>query len=261
MTRCRERPCALSRSGEARAQRRARDVREAALRASVIFRQSGSPRRDAMLVLLVDDHALFRSGMRLLLSDLDETVDFVEAASVEEVPPAGRRPELVLLDLNLRGASGLCAFARIRALLPESTVVALSGEEDPALIREVIEGGASGFIPKASTPEVLIGALRLVLAGGVYLPPAVLERRAGVPATAVSAGTSLDVLTARQLDALMLAVRGRSNKQIARELGLSEGTVKQHLSAAFRVLGVSNRTEAVYATAELRLAPATRHGC
>jgi DNA-binding NarL/FixJ family response regulator len=99
-----------------------------------------------------------------------------------------------------------------------------------------------------------------VLAGGVYLPPAVLERRAGAPAAA-SAGTALDALTARQLDALMLAVRGKSNKQIARELDLSEGTVKQHLSAAFRVLGVSNRTEAVYATAEIRLAPAARHGC
>ncbi|MFN9772878.1 MAG: response regulator [Burkholderiales bacterium] len=213
-----------------------------------------------MLVLLIDDHALFRSGMRLLLSDLDETIDFVEAASVEEVSSAARRPDLVLLDLNLRGVSGMTAFARIRALLPESTVVALSGEEDPSLIREVIEDGASGFIPKASTPEVMIGALRLVLAGGVYLPPAVLERRAGAPAAA-SAGTALDALTARQLDALMLAVRGKSNKQIARELDLSEGTVKQHLSAAFRVLGVSNRTEAVYATAEIRLAPAARHGC
>jgi DNA-binding NarL/FixJ family response regulator len=213
-----------------------------------------------MLVLLVDDHALFRSGMRLLLSDLDETVDFVEATSVEEVPPGARRPDLVLLDLNLRGVSGMSAFARIRTLLPESTIVALSGEEDPSLIREVIEDGASGFIPKASTPEVMIGALRLVLAGGVYLPPAVLDRRAGAPAPA-SAGTALDALTARQLDALMLAVRGKSNKQIARELDLSEGTVKQHLSAAFRVLGVSNRTEAVYATAEMRLAPAARHGC
>jgi DNA-binding NarL/FixJ family response regulator len=213
-----------------------------------------------MLVLLVDDHALFRSGMRLLLSDLDETVDFVKAASVEEVPRAARRPDLVLRDLNRRGVGGMTAIARIRALLPESTVVALSGEEDPSLIREVVEDGASGFIPKASTPEAMIGARRRVLSGGVYLSPAVLGRRAGGPAAA-SAGIALDALTARQLDALMLAVRGKSNEQIARELDLSEGAVKQHLSAAFRVLGVSNRTEAVYATAEIRLAPAARHGC
>ena len=215
-----------------------------------------------MLVLLVDDHALFRSGMRMLLSDLDESVDFVEAASVEEIG-ADLRPDLVLLDLNLRGVSGAGAFARVRELLPEATVVALSGEEDPVLIRGVIEDGAAGFIPKASTPGVMIGALRLVLAGGVYLPPAVLG--APSPSTARAGrepdrGDALSALTPRQLDALLLAVRGKSNKRIARELDLSEGTVKQHLSAAFRVLGVSNRTEAVYATAELGLAPIARHG-
>jgi DNA-binding NarL/FixJ family response regulator len=215
-----------------------------------------------MNVLLVDDHALFRSGLKLLLSDLDESVVFAEACAVEEVDHLAAPPDLVLLDLNLRGASGLAAIHHALRRLPDASIVALSGEEDPQLIREVIEAGAAGFIPKASTPEVMIGALRLVLAGGTYLPRSVLgapERVAADPSRA-RRERLLAGLTQRQLDALMLAVRGKSNKLIARELGLSEGTIKQHLSAAFRVLDVANRTEAVYAAAELGLSAAPVHG-
>lgn len=216
-----------------------------------------------MKILLVDDHALFRAGLRLLLSDLDESIVFVEAASVEDVAAAPTDADLVLLDLTLRGTSGQAALERIAELMPGATVVALSGEEDPRLIRRVIEAGAAGFIPKSSTPKVMIGALKLVLAGGVYLPPDVL-RAVDAPAGNGPAGRSSvdsaerdrvrEALTSRQFDIVMRAVRGKSNKLIARELGLSEGTVKQHLSAAFRVLGVSNRTEAVFVTAELGLA-------
>ena len=125
---------------------------------------------------------------------------------------------------------------------------------DPALVRQAIDLGASGFIPKASMPAVLISALRLILAGGIYLPAQLLMRRQqnlsnrDNPASAAELKLS-EQLTGRQFDALMLAVKGKSNKQIARELGVSEGTIKQHLSTAFRLLGVSNRTEAVYAVA------------
>ena len=127
-----------------------------------------------MNVLIVDDHALFRSGLKLLLSGLSDDARFDEVASVEEALAAGVAPDLVLLDLNLRGVSGLDAMARMREALPDASIVVLSGEEDPGLIRAAIEAGASGFIPKASTAEVMIGALRLVLAGGIYLPPLVL---------------------------------------------------------------------------------------
>ncbi|MEI7444271.1 MAG: response regulator transcription factor [Burkholderiales bacterium] len=234
-----------------------------------------------MKLLLVDDHSLFRSGLRLLLSDLDDSVSFDEAGSVEELPVDLAAPDLVLLDLNLRGVSGRPALERLRERLPDAPIVALSGEEDPELIRCVIEDGASGFIPKASTPAVMIGALRLVLAGGIYLPPAVLRAAPSMPPAVPPASHPADRaepgpsahptgtrppmpfvagLTGRQQDVLMLAVRGKSNKQIAREFDLSEGTVKQHLSAAFRVLGVSNRTEAVYAVAELGTGGWPRHG-
>lgn len=217
-----------------------------------------------MKLLLVDDHSLFRSGLRLLLSDLDDSVSFDEAGSVEELPTDLPAPDLVLLDLNLRGVSGRPALGRLRERLPDPPIVALSGEEDPELIRCVIEDGASGFIPKASTPAVMIGALRLVLAGGIYLPPAVLRAAPPMPPLPVVVARppmpAVSGLTGRQQDVLMLAVRGKSNKQIAREFDLSEGTVKQHLSAAFRVLGVSNRTEAVYAVAELGTGGWPRHG-
>jgi DNA-binding NarL/FixJ family response regulator len=212
-------------------------------------------------LLVVDDHALFRGGMRLLLADLGVSARVLEADSVEAAVAMDERPDLVLLDLYLCGLSGQPALAMIRERMPDATVVALSGEEDPRLIRATIEEGASGFIPKTSTPGVMIGALRLVLAGGVYLPPQVLRADAA-PAIAagcapVASASVLESLTPRQLDALMLAIHGKSNKAIARDLGVSQGTVKQHLSAAFRVLGVENRTQAVFAAARLGLAGPT----
>lgn len=219
-----------------------------------------------MRMLLIDDHSLFRNGLKFLLSDLDAQLEFVEADGVHGFAPADQTSpvDLALLDLHLPGASGVDALSALRALLPDTTVVIVTGDEDPTLIRDCIDAGAAGFIPKSSTPQVLISALRLVLAGGTYLPPHVLGN--GGPALMPNgrltngngngpqeAATPVDRLTGRQFDVLMLAIRGKSNKMIARELDLSEGTVKQHLSAAFRTLGVNNRTEAVFAAAELGL--------
>jgi DNA-binding NarL/FixJ family response regulator len=134
----------------------------------------------------------------------------------------------------------------------------LSGEEDPRQVRRAIDAGAAGFIPKSSTPEVLLSALRLVLADGVYLPAVALKGiAAGGTEAPVSADRIGDSLSERQIDVLRKAVQGKANKVIARELSISEGTVKAHLSAAFRALGVHNRTEAVYAAARsgLQLKP------
>lgn len=223
-----------------------------------------------MRMLLIDDHTLFRNGLKFLLSDLDAQLEFVEADGIRGIAPDdGASPiDLALLDLHLPGASGVDALAALRALLPDTTVVIVTGDEDPMLIRDCIDAGAAGFIPKSSTPQVLITALRLVLAGGTYLPPHVLGASPqvapslpnGRPDNGNGNGngqreptTPVDRLTGRQFDVLMLAIRGKSNKVIARELDLSEGTVKQHLSAAFRTLGVNNRTEAVFVAAELGL--------
>jgi DNA-binding NarL/FixJ family response regulator len=212
-------------------------------------------------ILVVDDHALFREGLKFLLRDLDDHVVVSEAADCAQA--VARHAEtfgLILLDLHMPGVAGLDALAAIKSVFDATRVVVLSGEEDPRQVRGAIEAGAAGFIPKSSTPEVMLGALRLVLAGGVYLPPQALRNLTEPPHDAPAVGPTarervVAGLTERQLDVLHLAVEGKPNKVIARELGLAEGTVKAHLSAAFRALAVANRTEAVFAAARLGIWP------
>lgn len=215
-----------------------------------------------MNVLLIDDHALFRSGMRYLLAELDRAIDVLEAGSVAQARAyVGRPVDLVLLDLQMPDASGDSAIGEIRAAFEQATLVVVSGEDAPALVRRAIELGASGFVPKSSSPTLLPHVLRLVLAGGVYLPPHVLRDRALAAAPAGGATVPrLDGLSERQTEVLMHVLRGRSNKVIAREMAVSESTVKAHLTVAYRVLGVGNRTEAVYAAARMGLnqTPPTR---
>ncbi len=218
-----------------------------------------------MQILLIDDHALFRSGLKFLLSDLDETLVFSEASDLKEIEQKSNSQfDLILLDWNLPGLQGESTLIRVRELYSEATIVILSGEEDPNLVRKAIDLGASGFVPKSSLPVVMVSALRLVLAGGIYLPAELLYQKNTRPVvipqvnpiipngqTESITHNPLAFLSERQKRALMLAVKGKSNKEISREIDVSEGTVKQHLSTAFRMLGVSNRTEAVYAVADL----------
>jgi DNA-binding NarL/FixJ family response regulator len=212
-----------------------------------------------MNVLLVDDHILFRRGLRHLLSDLDESIRFLEADGVADLQNLQTATvDLILLDLGLKGPSGLSALQLVTEQIPDRSIVVLSSEEEPRLIKSCINQGASGFIPKSSTPEILVHALKLVIAGGIYLPTDVLRPPAqDKPDPANAASPTLDDLniTPRQQAALMLAVQGKSNKLIARELSISEGTVKLHLTAAFKALDVKNRTEAVYAAANLGILP------
>jgi DNA-binding NarL/FixJ family response regulator len=208
-----------------------------------------------MNVLVVDDHALFREGLKFLLRELDASLVVDEAgdcaAALERV--SARRYDLVLLDLNLPGLRGMDALAALRGAVPGAPTVVLSGEDDPQLVRNAIKAGAMGFIPKSSTREVLIQALRLVFAGGVYLPPAALDTHtAAAPPSGEPGGGRLG-LTPRQMDVLRCVIQGKPNKSIARELEISEGTVKAHLSAVMQALSARNRTEAVYAAAKMGL--------
>ena len=206
-----------------------------------------------MRILIVDDHALFRQGLRFLLRDLDAQLQIAEAGDCEQaLALAAEAFDVVLLDLHMPGVAGLAALDAVRQGFEASRIVVLSGEEDPRQIRRAIDAGAVGFIPKSSTPEVLLSALRLVLADGIYLPTVALkgvDEPASGASSAISGERLKDALSERQVDVLRKAVQGKANKVIARELGISEGTVKAHLSAAFRALGVHNRTEAVYAAA------------
>jgi DNA-binding NarL/FixJ family response regulator len=201
-------------------------------------------------VLLVDDHAMFRQGLRYILSDLHDSITFSEAKNCATALeyPTSYSPDLILLDLNLPDSKHLEALSRIKDRFEEACLVIVSGYDDPALIRQSIEEGAGGFVPKASTSEILVAALRLVLAGGTYLPENTLYSL-GTPNFLPDQSSTVHALSKRQIQVLRGAIQGKSNKIIAREIQIAEGTVKSHLSAAYRIIGVSNRTEAVYMAA------------
>lgn len=209
-----------------------------------------------MRVLLVDDHVIFRQGLKFLLSDLAKGLQFAEAGTGAQALAAIAEgaPNLILLDLNMPGTDGLETLRAVLDAAPSVPVAILSGEEDPALIRAAIDAGASGFVSKTSNSDILVAALKLILDGGIYLPASAL--RGGEPLAApdtISAGA--EQLSERQTAVLLRAIQGQANKVIAAELGIAEGTVKTHLSAAFRILNVNNRTEAVFAAAKLGLKP------
>ena len=204
-----------------------------------------------MHILLVDDHALFRSGLRLLLSSLRPQVRFIEAATVGEALMQIREHQDVrvcLLDLDLKQDHGLSAIGRIRQCAPDTAVVIVSAAEDPVTVRACIDAGAMSYITKSASPDVLTRALRRVLDGDVFLP-------ASIQAEAGGSESPARLLSPRQQDVLAGLNRGLSTKSIARELALSEHTVKEYLSEIFRLLEVHNRTEAVIKASRLRLAP------
>lgn len=215
-----------------------------------------------MKVLLVDDHPLFRQGLKFILDDLHSELEFFEAGDFTEVESYRESEafDLILLDYHLAGeVSDRASLLAVREAYPAATIVVLSSEDNPEIILSAVDNGAAGFIPKSSTPEILMAALKLVLAGGVYLPPEAHHFSPKTAAASPDASPSqnsnsvLSILSERQAETLMAAIRGKPNKIIARELGIAEGTVKAHLSAAFRLLDVRNRTEAVYKAAEIGL--------
>jgi DNA-binding NarL/FixJ family response regulator len=198
-------------------------------------------------ILIVDDHALFRAGLRMLLGTIGHDVSCLEAATVTEALASVAKHsdiELCLLDLNLKNEQGFGAIEHIKQTAPQVAVVVVSGSEDSATIRSCIDAGAMSYIPKSVVPEILTYALQRVLAGAVYLPEQVMNALAALP----QAGT----LTPRQQQVLQGLSRGLPTKLIARELELSEHTVKEYIAIIFQTLGVHNRTEAVIKASQLQ---------
>jgi DNA-binding NarL/FixJ family response regulator len=201
-----------------------------------------------MKILIVDDHALFRAGLRMLLATIGHKVTCLEAASVADaLALIGQNPDLqlCLLDLSLKNENGLGAIQRIKQSAPQVAVVVVSGADDSATIRSCIDAGAMSFIPKSVAPEVLTQALQHVLSGAVYLPDQIMSVMKEMPDRVQ--------LTPRQQQVLRCLSRGLPTKLIARELDLSEHTVKDHIAMLFQALGASNRTEAVIKASQLRL--------
>lgn len=225
-----------------------------------------------MQILVADDHELFRDGLRLVLEDLAEGVSVRMAATYDEtlnLVMDEPRPELVLLDLVMPGMPWTDGLRALANRAPGIPVIVLSASENQRLVMESLRLGARGFIPKTSSSKVMLSAINLVLSGGCYLPPSVLahepERVSAIlsdpvsaldeTASAIDGGADSRVmhLTPRQREVLALLGQGKSNKEIARVLNLSEGTVKLHVTAILKALGVSNRTGAVVAASRLGL--------
>jgi DNA-binding NarL/FixJ family response regulator len=211
-----------------------------------------------MNVLIVDDHALFRHGLSLTLAELFDGASISQAGNADEaialVSGQSRRFDLVLIDLVMPGMNGLEGIRLLREHLGDTPVVVVSSSEDPSDIKSALERGARGYVLKSSAAEVLGHALPLILAGEVYVPAIALSRGEILASRAAEAGGSgkparpaEKAMTRRQIEVLKRLVRGESNKEIARGLGMLESTVKVHVKAILYKLGVKNRTQAAIA--------------
>lgn len=209
-------------------------------------------------ILIADDHPLFRSALQQALTlGLGSEVRLVEAASIAELEAClGEKSDwdLVLLDLNMPGAYGFSGLVLLRGQYPQIPVVMISAQEEAAVVARSREFGASGFIPKSSPLEIIQQAVRQVLDGDVWWPPQV-SAAASVSAEAKAASAGLASLTPQQFRVLTMVCEGLLNKQIAFELSVSEATIKAHVTAIFRKLGVRTRTQAALLLQQMESIP------
>lgn len=204
-----------------------------------------------MQVLIADDHPLFRDALRHVATQAVEAADCVEAhdfAQAVEALDEDNPFDLILLDLNMPGMDGFTGLLRLRDATPETPIVIVSASEDKDVVERALTCGAVGFIPKSTPKDEMIAAIGLVLEGGVYRPndtpkPPPSRRSLGPSDAELMEG--LGSLTRRQRAVLSLLARGRSNKQIAFELDVTNTTVKAHVTAILRKLKVTSRTQAV----------------
>jgi len=207
-------------------------------------------------LLVVEDHALVREGLARLLGQLEEGVEVFESADFESalnVLEEQGEFDLVLLDLALPGIDGFAGLDILRKRYPAMPVTVVSAFDDTPTVTRVLNLGASGFIPKAFSGEALLAAVREVLDGNIFRPSgtqgARIDDATPVPPSKFSVRPDEVGLTDRQAQVLALMVRGLSNRDIADQLDLSEGTVKVHATAVFKALGVNSRTQALVAVA------------
>lgn len=205
-----------------------------------------------MKVLIADDHALFRDGLSMLLEKIDQKSVIFQAANfsqAQKILNDEKKIDLVIMDLDMPDMNWEEGLQEIKNKADGARFVVVSASEDPRDIRRSLEQGVCGYIPKRSEPKILSSALQLVLDGGTYLPPSVLEPNTAISGSEKNSATasvsSGKTLTNRQNQVLGLVAQGLSNKQIAYEMGVSEATVKLHINALLRSVGATNRTQAV----------------
>lgn len=214
-------------------------------------------------VLIADDHPLFRDALKLAVLQAVPGANIIEADSVHSLFAAldtHPDPELLLLDLNMPGAQGFNALVQARAHFPTVPIVVISAREDRRIMHRALGHGAAAFVPKSASIDLIIAALRAVLSGDTWLPPSAAIDARTMHASPMSldqheaeATARLAALTPQQFRVLSMLSAGLLNKQIAAELGVSEATIKAHVSAVMQKLGVGNRTQAVLLAQRLSL--------
>ncbi|WP_349368367.1 response regulator transcription factor [Salinarimonas sp.] len=204
-------------------------------------------------IVIADDHPLFRGALRQAVTGVLADVSVVEAGGLEELTAALAKDanvDIVLLDLTMPGVQGYSGLIYLRAQYPDIPVVIVSANEDPVVIRRAVGFGASGFIPKSLDTAEIGAAVQAVLAGDSWTPPDV-DLAADDDDEAAEIARRMATLTPQQVRVLMMLSEGLLNKQIAYELGVSEATVKAHVSAILQKLGVESRTQAVIAASKI----------
>lgn len=203
-------------------------------------------------ILIIDDHPIVRDGLALVLGQVPGGAQVLEAEDGERgLALVAQHPDLdcVLTDLRMGGMAGLATLAHVKALRPGLPVVVISSSEDPVDVRRVMAAGAAGFVPKSAGRNTLLAALQLVLTGERYVPPLLLQALGNDPPASAQA------LTTRQQEVLALLCDGHANREIGLLLAMHEKTVKAHVGALFKVLGVVNRSQAVEAARSAGLVP------
>lgn len=208
-----------------------------------------------MKVLITDEQSLFRDGLSLRLKQINQDIEILQSSSLAEMQKLLSKEsdiDILIIDIDLAELNAAEIINKIKTIAPNIKIVAISSSEDTRNIKKILSCGVKGYIPKRSDSNILSGALKLILDGGTYIPPAMLDN--GLDYNSYQLNSPLKKnLTNRQSQVLDLIAQGKSNKQIAYDMGVSEATVKLHINALLRCLKVNNRTQAVITAQKMGL--------
>ena len=210
--------------------------------------------QQADTVIVADDHPLFRTAIKEAMRASQGDTTFLEANSFEtlqELVDVNPDVDLVLLDLHMPGVSGFAGLVYLCKCYPSIPVVIISANEDPLVIQRALDHGAAGFIPKSSNIQTITNAINDILMGEIWAPVSEQQNLPGRNVSELVLAERMAQLTPQQFKVLMMVSQGLLNKQIAYDLGISEATVKAHVTAIMNKLEVSNRTQAVLAAGKL----------